>query len=102
VKVLVIPEDPTLDQYILAIEEVEVWMLALHREAFSWNEVRAEPHPKERFALPFLAERAPKLAPGAGRVWAMRELGSHWRGLLQCCPELKELQQRVKDWLAAR
>ena len=88
----------------LAIEEIEVWMLAIHRESLGlpWSEVRAEIHPKERFAHPFLAENAPKLDPGAGRAWAMRELGARWKGILQCCSELEELQRRIEKWLAER
>ena len=85
----------------LAIEEVEVWMLAAHRETigFPWSEVRAEIHPKERFARPFLAENAPKLDPGAGRVWAMRDLGARWRGIVQCCPEIQDLKTKIASWL---
>lgn len=85
----------------LAIEEVEVWMLAIHREKLSapWSEVRAEHHPKERFANPFLAEHATKLGPGDGRKWAMRRLGSNWKGVLEVCEELKELKQRIASWL---
>lgn len=85
----------------LAIEEVEVWMLAVHHRTleFSWQEIRAEIHPKERFANPFLAERAPKLDPGAGRAWAMRELGGEWRGVLQRCPEPADLKRRIGSWL---
>jgi hypothetical protein len=88
----------------LAIEEVEVWMLALHREALgtSWTEVRSERNPKERFAAPFLAANAPKLDAGGGRAWAMRELGPAWRGLLQVCPELQELKDRIQSWLQSR
>jgi hypothetical protein len=89
----------------LAIEEVEVWMLAIFRESLEgvpWGKIRTEIHPKERFAEPFLRERGPKFDPGAGRAWAMRELGAHWRGVLQCCPELKELHQRIELWLKAR
>ena len=88
----------------LAVEEIEVWMLAIHRESlgFPWNEVRAEIHPKERFAQPFLTEKAPKLDPGAGRAWAMRELGARWTGILQCCSELEELQRRIEGWLKER
>lgn len=88
----------------LAIEEVEVWMLALHRDSLgtAWTEIRAERDPKERFAQPFLAARAPKLSPGGGRVWAMRELGAKWRGMLQVCPELAELEQTVQGWLSRR
>jgi hypothetical protein len=88
----------------LAIEEVEVWMLAVHRRDLdvSWNEVRSEIHPKERFAWPFLAAFAPKVEIGAGQAEAMRELGKHWKGVLRCCPELKELQKRIESWLAER
>lgn len=88
----------------LAIEEVEVWMLALHHKTreLPWKEVRAETHPKERFAQPFLEANAPRFDPGAGRYWAMRNLGAHWKRVLQRCPELKELQQRIGEWLKGR
>jgi hypothetical protein len=88
----------------LAIEEVEVWMLALHREALgaSWRDVRAERNPKERFAQPFLAARAPKLGLGGGRAWAMRDLGARWKGLLEVCPELEDLKQMIGAWLSRR
>jgi len=85
----------------LAIEELEVWMLAAHRDTLSaaWSEIRQEPHPKERFAHPFLAERAPKLDPGQGRAWAMRELGGKWKGVLSACEELDGLKHRIHEWL---
>lgn len=88
----------------LAIEEIEIWMLAIHRDSlrFPWKEVRSEVQLKERFVTPFLRQRAPKLGPGKGRAWAMEGLGSHWRGVLRCCPELEELQQRIEDWLKSR
>lgn len=88
----------------LAIEEVEVWMLALHRDSLDtqWTEVRADRDPNERFAQPFLAARAPKLSPGGGRVWAMRDLGAKWRGVLKVRPELAELEQTLQGWLARR
>lgn len=86
----------------LAIEEVEVWMLAIHRSKLSepWNEVRAEQHPKERFADPFLSEHAPRLGPGGGRKWAMRQLGPTWQGVLGVCPEVADLRQRISGWLS--
>jgi hypothetical protein len=88
----------------LAVEEVEVWMLALHRDRLPspWAEVRGERDPKERFALPFLATHAPKLDAGQGRKWAMRELGARWKGLLDVCPELAELKARIAGELARR
>jgi hypothetical protein len=85
----------------LAIEEIEVWMLAVHSETLGtgWREIRAEIHPKERFAEPFLQTRAPRLDAGQGRDWAMRDLGSQWRGVLRRCPELDELKRRLEAWL---
>ncbi len=81
----------------LAVEEVEVWMLALHRDRLPspWAEIRSERDPKERFAHPFLAAHAPKLDAGQGRKWAMRDLGARWRGLLDVCPEIAELKTRI-------
>jgi hypothetical protein len=86
----------------LAIEEIEVWMLAIHsdRLGFTWGEVRAESNPKEQFANPFLRENAPRLDPGQGRAWAMRGLGGEWRGVLQRCRELGELRDRIEGWLS--
>jgi len=87
----------------LAIEEVEVWMLALHRDALPapWLEIRTEMHPKERFAEPFLSEYERRHGPsvGAGRKGAMRSLGSRWKGMLQVCSELRELKEKIAAWL---
>jgi hypothetical protein len=87
----------------LAIEEIEVWMLAIHAETLgtSWREIRGEIHPKERFAEPFLQERAPKRGAGKGRAWAMKGLRGQWRGVLRRCPELEELKGRIEAWLEA-
>jgi hypothetical protein len=81
----------------LAVEEVEVWMLALHRDRLPspWAEIRGERDPKERFAHPFLAAHAPKLDAGQGRKWAMRDPGARWKGLLDVCPEIAELKARI-------
>ena len=88
----------------LAVEEVEVWMLALHRDLLPspWAEIRGERDPKERFAYPFLAAHAPKLEPGQGRKWAMRDLGARWKGLLDVCPEIAELKTRIAGVLGQR
>jgi hypothetical protein len=87
----------------LAVEEIEVWMLAIHHTSLDrpWREIREEIKPKDRFAHPFLKERAPKLDLGQGRVWAMRELSGQWRGVLDRCPEIKELKRRIELWLDA-
>lgn len=88
----------------LAVEEVEVWMLAVHRDSLGapWKTIREERDPKERFAYPFLADRAPPLSLGNGRAWAMRPLGQKWRGVLDVCPELQELKDTLTAWLVDR
>lgn len=88
----------------LACQEVEVWMLALHRKEIdaSWSTVRDECDPKERFADPFIASRGWSALVGRGRKRAMRELGAAWPGLLQVCPELGELHGQIGRWASAR
>jgi hypothetical protein len=87
----------------LAIEEIEVWMLAIHSDTLEigWGEIRAEIHPKERIAKLFLRERAPRLDAGKGRSWAMHDVGKQWRGVLRRCPELEDLKRRIGAWLEA-
>lgn len=86
----------------LAVEESEVWMLALNPDLLdaSWQTIRAECDPKELYAEPFLAKLGSN-GPGGGRKRAMRALAGNWPRLKQLCPELAELQHRVERWLAA-
>lgn len=89
----------------LAIEEIEIWMLALHARALgaAWKSVRSEVDVKKTFALPFLKRESPALDPGEGRSWAMRDLGTRQRkALCRQCPELASLQRRIEAWLSAR
>lgn len=88
----------------LAIEELEVWMLALHRDKLGdarWQDVRAEPHPKEVYAAPLLEMLAVSSGPGGGRKAAMRALAGQWHGLLQRCEEIAELQRKLERLLLA-
>ena len=85
----------------LAVEEVEVWMLALHRADLGapWTEVRKECHPKERFATPFLKKRGWTMELGRGRRRAMQDLGAQWAGLLQVCPDIARLRDELTVFL---
>lgn len=87
----------------LAEEEVEVWMLALHREALGgrWPEVRSDCDPKERYSDPFLREKGWLNEVGRGRKRAMRELPTRWTSLLSLCPELARLRERLRTLLAS-
>jgi len=84
----------------LAVEEVETWMLALHRAEVEnqfrvkWSEVRQHCDPKETFAEPFL-EALESVGPGKGRKAAMREIKSQWKTLTSLCSEIQDLQNRL-------
>ncbi|NQT36132.1 MAG: hypothetical protein HQ581_01505 [Planctomycetes bacterium] len=87
----------------LAIEEVEVWALALHREELTddWRQVRAEPNPKETYFDPLVQRMGWQESLGKGRVAAMEALPGNWKSLVGRCPELQELQQDIAAWLKA-
>lgn len=81
-----------------AIEEVETWMLVLHRDELGtpWPQVRAECDVKETYALPFL-RRHGETGPGRGRKAAMRELGTSWRGLKDLCDEVPRMGELIRS-----
>jgi hypothetical protein len=87
----------------LAEQELEVWMLALYKDQLdaSFSEIRAECDPKERWAEPLLKELGTD-GPGRGRRRAMRALSGKWRSLRDTCTELRDLQERVRAWVAGR
>ena len=89
----------------LAIEEVEVWVLALHADdlrkerGWAWPDIRAERDPKERYFEPFVASRGWQTLLGRGRAKAMEALDS--QGLQQVtarCPELGDLRSQLEVW----
>lgn len=87
----------------LAIEEVETWMLYLHRDALGrelsagFREVRASCDPKDEFAEPLLRKLGWTTTVGKGRKRAMRDLGASWSGLLRVCDELSEFRARIAE-----
>ncbi len=88
----------------LAEQEIEVWMLALHKdglEGIRWREVRTHCDPKEAWADPFLYKQG-RLGPGGGRKAAMQALRGNLKTLLELCPELSELRTRIKAWMDAQ
>ena len=76
-KVLVIPEDQELDRYI--VKPVV--------EALRWAE-------------PLLDELGTD-SPGRGRKAAMARLSGSYRSLRDTCPELRELEARIRAWRKA-
>jgi hypothetical protein len=82
--------------------EVEAWLLAGHRDklSISWSEVREHQRLKEDVFEPFLAEFGDNQSPGGGRERLTRETLENYRGLLKVCPELANLETRLRTFLA--
>ena len=83
--------------------EVEVWLLAGHRDKLSlpWGDVRLHRRLKEDVFEAFLKEFGDDQSPGGGRGRLVRETLQNYRGLLEVCPELAELENRLRTFLAA-
>ncbi len=89
---------------VLAREELEVWPLALHRKELdaAWGEIRKECDPKEAYWDPFVKRMGWLGTVGRGRKRAMRELGRNWRGFLDVCDEVRELEEAIEGWMQDR
>ena len=85
-----------------AVEEVEAWLLAGHIDKLhrAWAEVRADTSVKENVFNPFLETHGNPDSPGGGREELMQQTLTNLRGLLEHCPELERLQQRICEALA--
>ena len=81
--------------------EVEVWMLAGHREQLRvrWPEVATHTRLKEEVFKPFLEQYGDPKSAGGGREVLMRETLGNYRGLLEVCPELKALEDKLRACL---
>jgi hypothetical protein len=86
-----------------AVPEVEVWLLAGYARELSlkWAEVRNHSRLNEVIAQPFL-DQHDILSPGQGREILMRRTLRNYRNLLARCPELQDLEMRIKAVLRIR
>jgi hypothetical protein len=84
--------------------EVEAWLLAGHRDKLrrGWKEIIGHPRLKEDVFEPFLARHGDPRRAGGGRDLLMEETLRNYRGLLELCPELKELEVRLRQRLAGK
>jgi len=84
--------------------EVEAWLLAGHREKLKleWKQLRAHARLKEEVFEPFLTKHGDERAAGAGRSALMDVTLRSYDSLLKACPELKELQERLRTVLEGR
>jgi hypothetical protein len=79
--------------------EVEAWLFAGHRDRLGlpWRAIREHRNLKEEVFEPFLAEHGDLRLPDEGRGMLVRETLRNYRGLLEVCPELKELEERLRQ-----
>ncbi len=81
----------------LAVQEVEVWMLAVQDQFDKpWGQVRVECDPKEIFAAPYLKARGWQSQLGGGYKRAMSELRGKWSRLVKLCPEVQDLMEAIR------
>jgi len=80
----------------VAVQELEVWLLALYRDRLdaSWQAIRAHCDPKERWAEPLLEQLGTR-GPGGGRKKAMQALKGRLQTLLSLCGEVLELRTKI-------
>ncbi|MCI0694478.1 hypothetical protein L0337_21020 [candidate division KSB1 bacterium] len=81
-----------------AVQEVEVWLLAGHLDKLStsWQNIRSDVSVKKNIFTPFLAKHGDPRRTGGGRDLLMSATLQNYSGLLQRCPELAVLQERIK------
>ena len=82
--------------------EVEAWLLAGYRDqlGISWAEAREHRRLKEDVFDRFLARFGDARSPGGGRERLIRQTLASYRGLLSVCPELAELEGRLRTFLS--
>lgn len=84
-----------------AEQEVEVWLLAGYRDRLEvrWQEIRRDRSVKENVFVPFLRAHGNPKAPGGGRDVLMGQTLNGYGALLKRCPELAELERRIREIL---
>ena len=86
-----------------AVEEVEAWLLAGHLDKLgqAWPQIRQNTSVKEEVFGPFLRAKGDARRAGGGRDLLMKETLANYAGLIERCPEIRELQTRISDSLVA-
>lgn len=89
-----------------AWQELEVWVLAGQGDLpndWSWNDIRADPHPKERFFEPYARRRGVHdHRLGGGRKVLAEEAARRYDRIRRLCPEdVRALEDRIRAFLGA-
>lgn len=84
-----------------AIPEVEAWLMAGHTDKMQtpWKDIRASSKLRTEHFEAFLKAHGNLRAPGQGRGMLMRETLGNYKGLKSRCPELQELEDKVRNFL---
>jgi hypothetical protein len=89
-----------------AVPEVEAWLLAGHQDkwepGWQWGTMRGDRSIKENYFHPFLEVHGQNQSrlPDAGRRQLTVEALRNFAGIKQRCPELQELENRVREHIA--
>ena len=85
-----------------AIEEVETWLLAGHRSKLQqdWRQVRQDVSVKENVFTPFLEQFGNRKESSGGRRRLMKEALRNYHSVTQLCPEIGDLEGRIKAGFA--
>jgi hypothetical protein len=88
-----------------AWQEVEVWALAgidwRLKPKWSWDAIRSERDTKEMYFEPIARDRLLFDLPGQGRRELGLEAARNYAKVLQNCPEVRDLEGRIRRWIAA-
>ncbi|MBO1349278.1 MAG: hypothetical protein EBE86_018665 [Hormoscilla sp. GUM202] len=84
-----------------AWQEIEVWVLAGHNLPADWNwqAIRNKVNPKETYFLPFAEQRNAINQIGEGRKLLASEAARRYNRLRQLCPEIADLENRIRAWI---
>jgi hypothetical protein len=86
-----------------AWHEVEVWLLAGHNLPAewksSWQRIRGEIDPKEKYYQPFARHRGVLFSPAEGRGILAQEAAKNHGRIRQRCPEVQNMENRIRGWL---
>ena len=82
-----------------AWQEIEVWVLAGMQDLpndWSWQDIRAEVHPKETFFTPYVLKREKQDSPGGGRKSLGLMAGKNYKRIRDLCDEVAVLESRLE------
>lgn len=82
---------------VAARQELEAWLLSGHLKklTFPWEQIREDVSVKENVFEPFLKHYGDPNSADGGRGLLMTEALEQFYGILQRCPELMDLKDRI-------